>query len=233
LVLVQKLHAKIPNKVARVVFVEQLLKRLQGKLDSTEQMQLSTAVKLFLENFDAAPLIQLHLNSSLLPQEDNCDIVHSMESIFKTSFQVLILAGLPKHERNRLMNEFCFDRSNIFLGQADTVVIPNTDQPILLLVEFKNSRVSDLVNMPSIWQQQVEKSREFLNYNEDQLLDLQLKISSYNRFKNIRGRFDDTCQELQNNACKIKNNFPGKKIVGFVIYRVGLHRVVFKRFDNL
>ncbi|CAB4392680.1 unnamed protein product [Rhizophagus irregularis] len=79
---------------------------------------------------------------------------------------------------------------------ADTVVIPNEDQPILLLIMFKNFCISNLMNMPSTRQQQVEKSQEFLNYNEDHLLGLQLKTNSYNIFKNIKGQFDDAYQEL-------------------------------------
>ena len=85
--------------MARIVFVERLLKKLQDR-SMEEQMQLSTAVRSFLGKFDVAPFVQLLLNTSLLlPQEDHGDVVHSMESTFKTRFQVLVLANLPTHER--------------------------------------------------------------------------------------------------------------------------------------
>jgi hypothetical protein len=65
----------------------------------------------------------------------------------------------------------------VFSGQADTVLIPN--DRTTLLIEFKNSRISDLKNMPLSWQDQVKKSQDFLNYSENQLLDLPLKINNY------------------------------------------------------
>jgi hypothetical protein len=85
------------------VFVERLLKKLQDRINSEQQMQLSTAAVSLLEEFDVAPFVKLLLNSSLLPQENHGDVVYSIESIFKTRFQVLVLAGLPTHERERLI----------------------------------------------------------------------------------------------------------------------------------
>ena len=133
--------------MARIVFVERLLKKLQDRINSEQQMQLSTAAVLLLEKFDIAPFVKLLSNSLLLPQENHGDVVYFMESTFKTRFQVLVLAGLPTYERERLINECCFDNSNVFSSQADTVLIPNDG--ITLLIEFKNSRISDLKNMPS------------------------------------------------------------------------------------
>jgi len=240
LVFLQQTCAKIPNQVAYEVFVQRLLENLQQKFSLEEQVQVSAAVSSFLKMFDVAPLVKLLLDSSLLPEKDHSDIVHSMESTFKTRFQVLILAGLTKNERPRLimMNEFCFDKSNVFFGQADTVMIPpyasspDPEQPVLL-IEFKNSCISSLQNMPSKWQEQIEKSQEFLKYSENELRNLQLKITKFNSFKTIGEQWNYAYQELQKNAKKLKKNFPGKMIVGFVIYRIGLHRVLFKCFDNL
>lgn len=83
-------------------------------------------------------------------------------------------------------------------------MIPNANQTAVLLIEFKNSRISDLKDLPSIWEEQVKKSEEFLCYNEEKLLVLPLKITPYNKFKNIKERFDDACQELRKNAGKLK-----------------------------
>lgn len=234
--LVQQACAKIPNKVAREVFVERLLANLRLKLGLKGQAQLSDAVSLFLNSFDPTALVGQLLNNSLLPEENHDDVIHSLASTFKTRFQVLILAGLPERERHRLMNKFCFDPSDPFYGQADSVLIPpraaNPEHPVLL-VEFKNSRVSDLMGMPWRWQEQIEKSQEFLGCSDDQIKALGLKITQYNKFSTIGDRWNGACQELRKNANKLKSNFPDNPIVGFVIYRVGLHRVMFQSFNNL
>ena len=234
LVFLQQTYAKIPNQVAHKVFVQQLLQNLQ-KLNLGEQAQVSAAVGSFLDELDVAPLVKLLLDSSLLPKEDHGDVVHSVESTLKTRFQALILAGLAEDERHRLINEFCFDKSDVFLGQADTVMIPPHASSLdpVLLIEFKNSRISDLEDMPPQWQKQVEKSREFLNYSESKLKELRLRFSGYNHFRTIEEQWNNAYNELLKNAKKLKNNFSGKPIIGFVIYRIGLHRILFERYDNL
>ena len=93
--------------MGREVFITRLIENLQLNLDSESKEQLCSAVKEFLSDFNPAPLINL-LHGSLLPIEEYSDVVHSLESTFKTRFQVLVLAGLPINERNRLTNEFCF-----------------------------------------------------------------------------------------------------------------------------
>ena len=70
-------------------------------------------------------------------------MVHSLESTFKTRFQALVLAGLPENERNRLTNEFYFPQ-----GQADIVVLLSNYNNPLILIEFKNTPIRDLVSRP-------------------------------------------------------------------------------------
>jgi len=70
-------------------------------------------------------------------------VVHSLESTFKTRFQALVLAGLPENERNRLTNEFYFPQ-----GQADIVVLLSNYNNPLILIEFKNTPIRDLVSRP-------------------------------------------------------------------------------------
>lgn len=216
------------------MFVERLLENLQLSLSISDRELILKGVTSFLEQFDVSPLIKLLLHSSLLPEEDNGD-VHSMESTFKTRFQVLILAGLPEIERHRLMNKLYFDCHNAFFGQADTVVIPSIKFKCpMILIEFKNTRISDIKHMPSIWVEQIKKSKEFINYEDYQLKALQLKINVFNKFKTIEERWNDSCKELRENASKLKVKYPDESnIVGFVIYRIGLHRVMFKCFNSL
>lgn len=76
-------------------------------------------------------------------------------------------------------------------------------------------------------------SRKFLKCSDEDLLKKELKINSYNSYKTIGERYDYACEELKINAGKLKKNFPNTNIVGFVMYRIGLHRVIFKRFDNM
>jgi len=226
--ILQRTYAKIPNNVAREVFVTLLLENLQLTLDSESKEHLFTAVKEFLSEFNPTPLINL-LHGSLLPIEEYSDVVHSLESTFKIHFQVLILAGLPINERSRLTNEFCFPQ-----GQADTVVFPSNyknDQHPLILIEFKNTPIRDLASTPKKWEDQIKLSQKFIAYDDDQMNQLELRPSGYHNFKTVSARLDDAMRQLQVNAQKLQSGFPGREIIGFVMYRVGLHRVMYKRVE--
>lgn len=214
--------------MAREVFVTRLLANLQARLDSKGEDQLYTAVQEFLLQFNPAPLINL-LNSPLLPAENYSDVHHSLESTFKTRFQVLVLAGLPVTERNRLINEFCLPQ-----GQADTVVFPQNNagaEHPLILIEFKNTPIRDLVTGATGWENQIKQSEKFIIYDDYQMKQLRLKQSTCQPFKTISARLDDAVQKLQVNAQKLQGDFPDRAIIGFVMYRVGLHRVLHERVD--
>ena len=60
---------------------------------------------------------------------------------------------------------------------------------------------------------------------------LELRPSGYHNFKTVSARFDDAMRQLQVNAQKLQSDFPGREIIGFVMYRVGLHRVIYKRVE--
>lgn len=68
------------------MFVKRLLKRLQDRINSKQQIQLFTAAVSLLKEFDIALLVKLLLNSLLLPQKNYRDVVHFMKSTFKTRF---------------------------------------------------------------------------------------------------------------------------------------------------
>ncbi|GES78883.1 hypothetical protein RCL_jg21771.t1 [Rhizophagus clarus] len=72
-------------------------------LDSYDSYHFGSESRIFnggqLGQFCLLCLHPLSSTSTLLPKEDYGDIIHLMESIFKTRFQILVLAGLSTHKK--------------------------------------------------------------------------------------------------------------------------------------
>ena len=218
--------------------MRKLAESFEMKLENDEKALLNTAVQNLLANCDVGPLVSLLQSCSLLPKKNHEDVIHSLESTFETRFQSLLLAGLPNVERRRVINEFCFNDHNPLQGQADTFIMQSTMnsqdlQAPILLFELKNTPISSLDDSPDKWHAQVTMSKWLLNMEDEWIANLQLTPTWHNDFNSVQDQWDAAVEQLKKNAVKIKTRFPGRPIVGFVLYRIGLHRILFESYNNM
>lgn len=216
----------IPNMQARREYVEEL--RHMFEILEDRLVDLRAAVDQMFSG-DIGPLC-VFIQTHFLDLQKHNDVIHSMENTLKSVF--ILAVSIARGTDNT------FSEHDLLRTQADAVFLSWKEDGPIIHIEFKNTTVGHIKGQYNTknWQQMNDYSETLSQMQQDEILKLPLALSCKIYDKHIK-REPDTVRDMwtivqvqaEENSKLLREEHPDKKVITYVVYRIGLQRLLYQR----